>query len=877
MRPSAAVGLAAALAVISWMLPVGGLAEGLAFLVPVAAAAAILGGAVRHRPRTLLPWGLVAVSLTTTGIAHLVGALLHFHGGDPFPSVADAFHLLAALTLLAGTSMLAIEGRPDDDAFGSFETAIVGIAVGLGVWLAVVEPFLTDSEVSMAAQVWAAMVPLLGAATLAVTVRSASHTGFRTPSTSLLALGVAATVLADVMRSVFQLRGDVVVGTVVVAVGVAAPVLIAAAALDPSMVGADRGASSALTLSFGRIVGLSVAALTPLTILLALVVSDLGTSVTRVLAATSAIVVVVLALARMWGLIATVRSLSERRGQDRLAAMVEHSSDIVLLVDERGHMQYASPGLLATLGHRPTDWVGRPMADLVAAEDTAAAEAELRRAVELGPQGVVQFEASLVRVDGQRRLVEATVANLLGGDAVDGVVVTLRDVTEQRDLERRLSHRAFHDELTGLANRALFLDRMDHALRVARPDSDPVVVLFVDLDDFKAVNDRYGHGVGDRLLSTIAERIRACVGDGDTPARLGGDEFAVLLEDRGGVDRALDVAEDLLAALYQPVDIGDVELLVHGSVGVAVAAPGMSTSSLLRDADLAMYEAKRAGKGQIKIFDPAMRLIATRHLEYRSDLGAAIDEGHLRLVYQPMVDLRTGDVIGAEALVRWQHPDIGDIPPDEFIPIAERSGLIVPMGKWVLDESLRQARRWQERGPRQVSINVSAVQLRTSGFAEQVGAALAIHALDPQRVILEITEGVLVEEIESESTTLAELRQLGVRIAIDDFGTGYCSLSYLQRFPVDIVKIARECVEELDAGPRSSTLAKTILQMTESLELPSIAEGIETRNQLAELRRLGCIIGQGFLLSAPIDGEEIGRRFGVVDDGVKLQPVPVAF
>ena len=235
----------------------------------------------------------------------------------------------------------------------------------------------------------------------------------------------------------------------------------------------------------------------------------------------------------MWRLVATVQGLTERRGQDRLAAMVEHSSDVVLLVDADGVIRYASPGLASTLGHRPSDWTGRSVIDLVSSDDRDAAATELRKAVRLEHGGMVKFEASLVRVDGDRRRMEATIANLLGGDAVDGVVATFRDVTEQRNLERQLSHRAFHDELTGLANRALFLDRMDHALRVVRPDADPVVVLFVDLDDFKSVNDALGHGVGDQMLRAIAERIRRVSGVGDTPARLGGDEFALLLEDRG--------------------------------------------------------------------------------------------------------------------------------------------------------------------------------------------------------------------------------------------------------------------------------------------------------------------------------------------------------
>jgi diguanylate cyclase (GGDEF)-like protein/PAS domain S-box-containing protein len=629
------------------------------------------------------------------------------------------------------------------------------------------------------------------------------------------------------------------------------------------MAARNRRASPTAMLGVARTIGMSVAVLTPITVLFTLLVSDLATTTTRVVIAIAALASVVLALARMWGLVAAVRGLTERRGQDRLAAMVEHSSDVVMLVDESGDIKYASPGLSGTLGHRAADWTGRPLIDLIAEEDRQIAVMEFDQLFELGPDGTVRFESSLVRVDGQRRRMEATFANLLGGDAVDGIVATFRDVTEQRDLERKLSHRAFHDELTGLANRALFLDRMDHALRVQRSDADPVVVLFVDLDDFKSVNDALGHGVGDQLLRAIADRIRERSGSGDTPARLGGDEFALLLEDRGGVERALDVAEQLLNRLREPVRLAGYDLTVLASVGVAVAAPGMTTSSLLRDADIAMYEAKRAGKGQIKIFDPAMRLGATSQLEFRSELGLALENRQLRLVYQPLVDLRTGQVLGAEALIRWIHPTRGEIAPVEFIPVAERSGLIKEIGNWVLHQSMREAVRWQSRGDRYVSINVSAVQLRADGFVDEVSQALHVTGLAPAQVLLEVTETVLLDEIESASTALVALREIGVRIAIDDFGTGYCSLSYLKKYPVDVVKIDRQFVHEVDGVDPRSSLARMILQMTSSMGVTSVAEGIERPEQLAALREFGCDVGQGYLLSRPLELDAVHQRFGV--------------
>ncbi len=863
MRARILVAAAAVLTAVYFVLPAGVVAETIRVVAPAIGVGAVLLGIAAHQPRRVLGWSLVAGSLGLLAVGQLIWARLFFGGSTTFPSASDAVHLVSAVVLIVALGLLGQDSTPDEDSLGSIETAIVGIAVGLGVWLAVVEPYLADRGLAFGDGLWAVVIPMLDTVALAIAFRTASQSRFRIPATTLLAIGAALLLVSDVARSIAELRGSLGAGGVIAAISIAPPMVLGAAALDPTMTHRNRPADTAPLLGFGRVVWLSVAALTPLTVLLTLSVAGLGTRATRTIAAVCAVVVVVLALTRMWRLVATVRILTERKGQDRLAAMVEHSSDVVLLVDAAGVINYASPGLASTLGHRPSDWTGRSLVDLVASDDRDAAAAELRKATTLRRGEMVKFEASLVRVDGQRRRMEATIANLLGGDAVDGVVATFRDVTEQRDLERQLSHRAFHDELTGLANRALFLDRMDHALRVMRPVEDPVVVLFVDLDDFKSVNDALGHGVGDQMLRSIADRIRKVAGSGDTPARLGGDEFALLLEDRGGVDRALDVAEGLLEALREPVALAGYDLAVLASVGVAVSTPGMTTAGLLRDADIAMYEAKRAGKSQIKIFDPAMRLTATRHLEFRSELGSAIERDQLRLVFQPMVDLRSHQVVGAEALLRWEHPTRGPIPPAEFIPIAERAGLIVPIGKWVIEQAIGSAARWQAQGPQRVSVNVSGLQIRSSEFVEHVRHTLEVFQLDPALVVLEINETMLVEEIESASDNLASLREIGVLIAIDDFGTGYCSLSYLQQFPVDIVKIDRQFIDEIDDEPRNMSLAKMILQLTAGLEVLSVAEGIERPAQLRALQALGCDVGQGYLLSGPLEAAELERRFGV--------------
>jgi len=815
-------------------------------------------------------WLGLALFAVVSSVATLWTAIQVFGDGRSFPSFVDILHVVGAICLVVGVVASTRSQRRDTDALGSFEVGTLAIAIMVGVWLLVAEPVFSDGDVVVRQLVAAVSAPLVTSVAVAAAFRAIGQRGLSVPLVTL-AVGTVFVLIDQTARGVMLLDGRLGpegLGGVAQAVGLVAPLMLVAPALFPAQV-IGWGEPAAPVVSVGRTIGLSVAVLAPLTVLLALMIADLGSSTTRFVIAAAAVVSVGLALARMWGLLDAVRRLTERRGQDRLAAMVEHSSDVVVLMNEQGRMSYASPGLSGTLGHRTTDWVGRAMIDLVAEEARLEATGHVADVLAAGADATVKFETTLVRVDGQRRRMEATIANLLGGDAVDGIVATFRDVTEQRNLERQLSHRAFHDELTGLANRALFLDRMDHALRMARSDDDPVVVLFVDLDDFKSVNDALGHGVGDQLLRTISDRIRVVAGPGDTPARLGGDEFALLLEDQGGVERALDVAESLLSAMSQPAKLSGYDLSVLASVGVAVAAPGMTTSSLLRDADIAMYEAKRAGKGQIKIFDPAMRLGATTQLEFRHELAVALEQQQFRLVYQPLVSLHTGEVVGAEALLRWAHPDRGEVSPGEFIPVAERAGLIVPIGEWVLHEAMTEAQRWQHRGrrggQRRISINVSGSQMRSGQLVNQVRDALRESGLDPRVVTLEVTETVLVEQVEDAVEVLEELRSLGVQIAIDDFGTGYCSLSYLQKFPVDVLKIDRQFVNEVDGDHRQSSLARMILQMSAALGVASVGEGIERPTQLQALRQLGCDVGQGYLLSRPLEADVTRERFGVAE------------
>jgi diguanylate cyclase (GGDEF)-like protein/PAS domain S-box-containing protein len=862
--PSGFAVLAVALVVAYVVAPAGRDAELLVAAAPLLAACAVLAALVWRRPIRPVPWVVLAAGMVTTAVASAIWSVRWFDGTAVYPGLSEAVAALAAPSLLIGAIGISSPERGTRDLLVGVEAITHVIGITSLVWLAVMEPYLDGQGVPFVREAWPWVLGGICVLAWAILLRAAGRGALGRAAFATMAVAFALWGLAEVLAGMARERGDFEPGTLLAGAPMLGPLLVGVAVLMPSVMDAPEPQEIAPGMRWSRVIGLSAAALVPLLALILMLALDGGgaTRATLIVIAASTLAVVLLALVRMWALVEHVRDLTERRGQDRLAAMVEHSSDVVMLADERGVVGYASPGLLTTLGFDPGTWTGRQLLDVVVDDERAAAQHQLERLVAFGTGGTVEFEATLVRSDGHRRRANVVMANLIGGAAVDGIVATFRDITEQRNLERQLSHRAFHDELTGLANRALFLDRMDHALRVTRSETDPVVVLFVDLDDFKAVNDALGHAVGDQLLAALADRIRRSAGSGDTAARLGGDEFAILLEDRGGIDRAIDVAERLLDSLREPVTIGGYDVTVLASVGIAVAAPGMSTTSLLRDADIAMYEAKRSGKGQIRIFDPAMRMVATRHLEYRTELGEALRHGQLRLVYMPMVDLRSGEVRGAEALVRWHHPEHGDIPPSEFVPIAERSGLIVPIGRWVVEQGVRQAATWRPDAGLVLSINVTGAEVRQPDFVEHLVNAVRERHLDPATLMIEMTETDLVEENERAAETLEHLRRAGFRLAIDDFGAGFCSITYLQRHPVDMIKIDRSVIEAIGQDPRSNTLARTIVQMAGALDLRTVAEGIETTAQLRELRRLGCDLGQGYLLSRPLEADALTRRFG---------------
>jgi diguanylate cyclase (GGDEF)-like protein/PAS domain S-box-containing protein len=571
-------------------------------------------------------------------------------------------------------------------------------------------------------------------------------------------------------------------------------------------------------------------------------------------------------------------SLNYSRSERRFRSLVQNSADVVAILDRTGRVQYISPSVEAALGHAPERLLGTLLFGIIQPEDITRVQMAMDEALR-SPGRTIKSEFRCLGADGAWRQLEAMWSDLIDDPSVKGIVVNCRDITERKELEDQLAHQAFHDSLTGLANRALFENRVEHALARARRTRRPVSVLFLDLDNFKTVNDSLGHAAGDELLVAAAERLRGCLRPADTPSRLGGDEFGIVFEDATEVEQACRVAERILAALRNPFHVRGRDVFLTASVGIAMSADGTEgADELLRNADVAMYTSKAAGKGRVEVFRPNMHEAVLHRLELGADLRAAVERGEFGVLYQPIVDLRSKQITGVEALLRWNHPQRGLVGPMEFIVLAEETGLVLELGRWVLEESCRQAaewfRRFPGRAPETVSVNLSPRQLQEPDLVEVVAAALAKSGLEPHHLVLEITETVMMRDVEATVGTLHALKELGVRIAIDDFGTGYSSLSYLRDLPIDIMKIDKAFVDGVEAGSQGAALARAIVGLGRTLNLTTVAEGIEHAQQVDQLRSMGCDLGQGFLFARPMGRNDIARllRHGIEAASIEVLP-----
>ncbi|MDQ6849942.1 MAG: bifunctional diguanylate cyclase/phosphodiesterase [Actinomycetota bacterium] len=555
------------------------------------------------------------------------------------------------------------------------------------------------------------------------------------------------------------------------------------------------------------------------------------------------------------------RTAELRAREQRFEALVQHSSDVVTVVDVDAKVIYQSESMARVFGHSANALANQPLTTLL---DLRAA-GRLREALQSAacrPYGTLTLELPLRRADGRLCQAEITITNLLEDPNVGALVLNTRDITDRKELENQLVHEALHDGLTNLANRALFEDRAQHALRRRDSDNARIAVLFLDLDGFKEVNDSRGHGTGDELLIKVADRLRDSVRPEDTVARFGGDEFAILIQysEDDEHNNAEAVAVRILEKIHRPFMVDDHELHVRVSIGIAIAGlDAGDPGQLMRNADLAMYRAKAMGEGGYATYHSGMHTALVDRLQLGSDMRRGLEEEQFELYYQPTIDLETGSLLGFEALARWNHPTRGLISPSEFIPLAETTGLIRPLGRWVLREACRQAVAWHTNGERLLSmnVNVSGRQLEQADFLNMVADALADSGLQPKQLCLEMTESVLMNDTAEILRILNSLKEMGIRLAIDDFGTGYSSLSYLHQFPFDILKIDKSFVERLNSSSDEMTLARTIVQLGQGLGITTVAEGLEHYEQFLALRRIGCEIGQGFYFSHPVPADQV--------------------
>jgi|GEM_PF-215810 len=556
--------------------------------------------------------------------------------------------------------------------------------------------------------------------------------------------------------------------------------------------------------------------------------------------------------------------LREQQSQEQFRGMIQNASEIIVVVDDVGRIKYGTPSLERELGYPVSGLLGSAVVDLLHPDEVVMAEALISSMSIRSSQTPPVADWRVRHAEGRYLFFEVLISNLLDNSSVTGIVLTMRDVTQRRALEKQLTHQAFHDTLTGLPNRALFQDRVEHALAQAVRRGTTLALAMLDLDDFKVVNDLRGHGAGDAMLREVARRLITTLRTSTTIARLGGDEFAVLVEDLDDTSRAANLTERILEPFRAPFVLDGEDLLTSASVGVVLSGgreAALDYTELLRCADLALYAAKERGKGRVEVYRDDLHTRMLSRATQRYELSTAIADGQFEVHYQPVVSIDTGEIVGSEALLRWQHPTRGLLMPADFITMAEETGQIVELGRWVLDRACAQWRIWADLGhsSHRLSVNVSARQVQEPGFADEVRSIMLRHDMNPGALVLELTESIFALDGSKTMEQLAMIRDMGVRLAVDDFGTGYSSLSYLQQFQVDEVKVDKSFVDGMGSDGHDGALANAIVSMAHSLRLEVVAEGIETGAQRDELWSMGCGLGQGYMYSRPVPAEQLLR------------------
>jgi diguanylate cyclase (GGDEF)-like protein/PAS domain S-box-containing protein len=875
------MGLAACAYIFGGVTGIGWLHGSIVFnLLGGASIVALIFGARANSPKRRLPWYLLAVGQTMFVASDVLASNYErlFGVPLPFPSVADSFHLSFYPFLVGGMLLLIHERDEHRDRSALIDALIVTTALATLLWVYLIAPYATDTSMALLARMASIGYPAMDILVLGVVARMAAGSHRREPSFIFLLTGAAILLLADTIFGARLLEGSFSPGAATSAGWAIFYVMLGASALHPSMhLLSEPGPESESGLTRARLALLGAASLTvPLLIVLRRALNE-SFDIYVLIGASSAMFSLV--LIRMAGIMRRHEEVTEReaalrveltervlteRSEARLGSLIRNSSDVVCILGPDTVVQYVSPSLAKMFAHDPAELNERELTTIVHPDDANRLRA-LVASIAAGAPGqraVAEFRIGHGQGEDWRD-VEALGSNLLGDEAIEGIVLNIRDVSERKAFEGELEHQAFHDTLTGLPNRALFRNRVEHALASRLRDHLPVAVLFLDIDDFKFINDSLGHAAGDELLQELGRRLEDCMRPVDTAARLGGDEFAILIRDSESELQSVEIAQRVMSAVAAPVSLEGRDVSVAVSVGIAFSDQNMVSTrdaeALLRNADAAMYMAKESGKGGYQLFNPDMHMRAMARLELKTELQRALENGEFTVRYQPIMDLARGDMAGMEALARWEHPEKGLLSPVDFVPLLEDSGLIVGVGHHILSEACAWAARMQHECPREpplsMAVNVSARQLQRPEFIAEVAHVLEETEIVPSSLTLELTESVMMQDMEVSLLRLEALRRLGVKLAIDDFGTGYSSLNYVRELPVDILKIDRSFLA--DTNPQVAEMTASIVQLARIFNLKAVAEGVETIEQLERLQGMRCDFGQGFHFAKPLPAEEI--------------------
>jgi diguanylate cyclase (GGDEF)-like protein/PAS domain S-box-containing protein len=828
---------------------------------PAALASVVIAAATaRHTARGALrtAWMLVAVALALYFGGVAIGTISWLRGQDPFPGPADIFYCAFYPVLAAGAVFLIRAAAVRVPWIQlSLDATIFVVGFGAFFWFLVIRPVASHAEVDFLKQ--ALSLAYLGLDCIVLLILgvlvltgAGNVGGWRVP---LLLLGGFATMfLGDILWSLAKVRGYYLPGGFqdVLYLTCYAPVAAAGCQqmriiVAPARVAANTSDAVARSLPYA-------AMLAAFLVLVYFARGDIGgpsTVMTMIMFALT-----LLFMVRQGVVLRGDALLRERRAtrmvEERYASLIANASDVIMIVAADGVLRFVSPACERTLGLKPEEITGKSLPEMWAGEDGEKVRLFLAEVAATTSGTIGPVELRIQR--GERRcVIEGVGSNLTEDPAVQGLALNFRDISERKALEEQLRQLAFHDPLTLLANRNLFRDRVQHALTLAQSGHSSVAVMFLDLDNFKNINDSLGHDAGDCLLQAVAQRIVKTTRTSDTVARLGGDEFAVLLEGIAAITDVERLADALIETLDLPFALDGIEVRVAASIGVAFSTAEGGAEALLSNADIAMYHAKAAGKNRHVTFKPQMQDMLHERLRLEADIGRALAQQEFFLEYQPIVDLGTKSLLGVEALVRWRHPEAGILMPGRFIQVAEECGQIVKLGRWVLKQACLDVCSWRTSiaggAGLRLAVNISGRHLQHGELVDDVARALRESGLEPGNLVIELTESTIMYNTDANLERFQRLKALGVKVAIDDFGTGYSSLSYLHRFPIDILKIDHSFVSRLTNSDNGPELARAVITLGETLGLDTVAEGIEFEAQVSALLALGCVAGQGFLFA----------------------------